>query len=410
MGSNNNSKKDNEEKTWKELLDNYYELFKVIHFPANIDFEDHQIDWSDLKILLPDQELSRSKKIFAKIYEMPICQILILEKNHDRRQKINRLKHKIQYRLDESNDNHDNHEPRKTVLEIINQQSKQFINKIPIDRDEKDKLKNYFEHFEIIDKILYPYEYLSDINTKNTIDLVRISPTDAQLGFGKSQNVYTKLRGYKLNAFGGFFKKAWRSNDILWGRLDGLDRLVDALVTPKSLKNFLQFCKKYQGNSKLEDYLESLVQDSLPQATDEELEVIINYLQCISPHSTCESPHSQEEFEKFLDCLVKAGQRQILSEDLDGVIEDIEKSKSKSSPESLESEQSKQSSNKILINPQYLEEKFQADQAKKSELNFNRVQFWKIKNIRIAIKIVIRIGSIILSSIRGRYKIDTNSH
>ncbi len=145
------------------------------------------------------------------------------------------------------------------------------------------------------------------------------------------------------------------------------------MVTPKSLKNFLQFCKKYQGNSKLKDYLESLVQDSLPQATDEEREVIINYLQCISPNSTCESPDSQEKFEKFLDYLVKAGQRQILSEDLDGVVQDMEGSTSKSTPESLESKQSKQSDKKS-IDPEEeekfkLEEKFKKYQDDKSKLS-----------------------------------------
>lgn len=226
-------------------------------------------------------------------------------------------------------------------MDIINQHSKQWIDDILIATGERDKLKDYFNNFEIIDQITYPYEYLSDVVTKNTIEIIRISPNDANKGFGKEQNIETKLRGYKLGAFGGFFKKAWRSNDMLWGRLDGLGRIVDGLITPKSIKNFTQFSRKYRGDSKSEEeYVKNLVLDSLPQATDEERKVIIDYLQQIK------NPQIQDEFEKFLDCLVKAGQRQILSEDLDSVLADFNDSQGKSTEKSSESEQPQQPSEK----------------------------------------------------------------
>lgn len=39
-----------------------------------------------------------------------------------------------------------------------------------------------------------------------------------------------KLAGMKLNHFGGFLKRSWRANDWLWGRLDGVEHLLRALL------------------------------------------------------------------------------------------------------------------------------------------------------------------------------------
>ena len=35
--------------------------------------------------------------------------------------------------------------------------------------------------------------------------------------------------------FGAFFKRSWRSNDILWGRLDVLCQMVETLLEEKRL-------------------------------------------------------------------------------------------------------------------------------------------------------------------------------
>jgi hypothetical protein len=35
------------------------------------------------------------------------------------------------------------------------------------------------------------------------------------------------LKGIEFNNFGAFFSRAYRENDYLWGRLHGIDRLVD---------------------------------------------------------------------------------------------------------------------------------------------------------------------------------------
>ena len=39
------------------------------------------------------------------------------------------------------------------------------------------------------------------------------------------------LKGWELNAFAGFFSRAYRENDYLWGRLHGADRLIDIVAS-----------------------------------------------------------------------------------------------------------------------------------------------------------------------------------
>jgi predicted acylesterase/phospholipase RssA len=39
-----------------------------------------------------------------------------------------------------------------------------------------------------------------------------------------------KLAGLKLNHFAGFLKRSWRANDWLWGRLDGVEHVLRAIV------------------------------------------------------------------------------------------------------------------------------------------------------------------------------------
>lgn len=57
----------------------------------------------------------------------------------------------------------------------------------------------------------------------------RISPDDAiALMEGGTRAC---LKGWQLNAFAGFFSRAYRENDYLWGRLHAAERLVDIVAT-----------------------------------------------------------------------------------------------------------------------------------------------------------------------------------
>lgn len=45
-----------------------------------------------------------------------------------------------------------------------------------------------------------------------------------------------KLTGFQLAHFGAFYKRSWRANDWMWGRLDGAVRLVQILLDPARLR------------------------------------------------------------------------------------------------------------------------------------------------------------------------------
>ena len=44
-----------------------------------------------------------------------------------------------------------------------------------------------------------------------------------------------RLAGLQVAHFGGFYKRSWRANDWLWGRLEGAARIVDVIVDPARL-------------------------------------------------------------------------------------------------------------------------------------------------------------------------------
>lgn len=101
--------------------------------------------------------------------------------------------------------------------------------------DPGDPVRRVWDRFADIDVYVLPFEYLADLREKDQIALVRISPLDARLGYS-SREAADKLAGDTLYHFGGFFKRSWRSNDILWGRLDTVNLLLESLFDPKQLE------------------------------------------------------------------------------------------------------------------------------------------------------------------------------
>jgi predicted acylesterase/phospholipase RssA len=63
--------------------------------------------------------------------------------------------------------------------------------------------------------------------SRDVIRAVRLSPYDAKLGYSRDVPPAGKISGDSLFHFGGFLKRAWRSNDILWGRIDGSAQVIE---------------------------------------------------------------------------------------------------------------------------------------------------------------------------------------
>lgn len=71
------------------------------------------------------------------------------------------------------------------------------------------------------------------------VDLVQLSANVAN-AFDARDRADKKLAGLQLHHFGAFYKKSWRANDWLWGRLDGATRLVQIVLSPARLYERVQ--------------------------------------------------------------------------------------------------------------------------------------------------------------------------
>jgi len=118
----------------------------------------------------------------------------------------------------------------------------------PLDPDPQlDKVKwiarycvgHYYEHYEDYDLLTYPILYDTDVGEADTIDVIRVSPEDATQLINERKTGCHKLAGTALGHFGAFLQQSWRQNDILWGRLDGAERIISALLPFHPLKEQL---------------------------------------------------------------------------------------------------------------------------------------------------------------------------
>jgi patatin-related protein len=184
------------------------------------------------------------------------------------------------------------------------------------------KLLQQWHTFGCLDRELYPFEYLTDLNVKEMIQPIGISPDVAQLGIGKGKNTQEKLAGAKLYNIGGCFKKSWKSNDLTWGRLDGLNRILEGTVTPESVTAFAGFVDREieLANCSREHYLDWLITESIPHVSERERQTIGRQLARLAqPNLRID----RAELRQILADLVLAGQQEILNGDAGSNVEEI---------------------------------------------------------------------------------------
>ena len=82
--------------------------------------------------------------------------------------------------------------------------------------------------FSFYDVLTLPMAQLDGFEELEEILIDRISPADAVAI--RTGGASATLRGTAMRRFAGFFNRAYRENDYLWGRLNAADRLVDILL------------------------------------------------------------------------------------------------------------------------------------------------------------------------------------
>jgi patatin-related protein len=93
-------------------------------------------------------------------------------------------------------------------------------------------LRRQYDAYDFYDAVSFPILYGTETATLKQTAVHRVSPRDATslINEANDSKGRTKLAGDSLNAFGAFFQKSWRRNDLMWGRLDGVERIINMLL------------------------------------------------------------------------------------------------------------------------------------------------------------------------------------
>ena len=88
-----------------------------------------------------------------------------------------------------------------------------------------------YNQFEDFDGVAFPLQYGSGAGEADPVDVIRISPNDAQtLVYQPTEKGAGKVTGSWFMHFGAFLDRIWRENDMMWGRLDAAEILIEALA------------------------------------------------------------------------------------------------------------------------------------------------------------------------------------
>lgn len=92
-------------------------------------------------------------------------------------------------------------------------------------------LSHYYHQYDLYDLISFPILHATQVGEEiDAIDVLRVSPRDAPTLIDELHDNRRKLAGTTLMNFGAFLDRGWRENDVLWGRLDGAERLISTLL------------------------------------------------------------------------------------------------------------------------------------------------------------------------------------
>ena len=89
-----------------------------------------------------------------------------------------------------------------------------------------ERLGRAYVVYPMIDAAIFPMMDSAGVRDLSTTRVIRISPHDAK----ELSRDPRRLKSRELEAFAGFLRRDSREHDLLWGRLDGAERLIDLII------------------------------------------------------------------------------------------------------------------------------------------------------------------------------------
>lgn len=102
---------------------------------------------------------------------------------------------------------------------------------------DEEWLPRFFRRVLSIEVVRRAFSAEADVESAEELRFVQLTPaapspifTSGPLSLGSPATAAEKLTGVGLGHFAGFFRRSWRANDFMWGRLDAAARIVDLLL------------------------------------------------------------------------------------------------------------------------------------------------------------------------------------
>uniref|UniRef100_A0A832A5L2 Patatin-like protein n=1 Tax=Desulfacinum infernum TaxID=35837 RepID=A0A832A5L2_9BACT len=204
----------------------------------------------------------------------------------------------------------------RTVLNAVHEALSRIVRSIPGDGDP-------IADFITLEQAFYPLEFAARIHELDEIEYVRISPKDAQIGLS-ALDPALKVTGDDMAHFAAFFRRDWRANDILWGRLDGICQIVRSLLDTTARERL------FRQRWNLPDVItmETLDTrfDGCPLSQKKALLRAWKELRDTRPPTPCKDVEKTawlEKFTAFRDRFITAAQYSAVCQDLGTLYEDL---------------------------------------------------------------------------------------
>ncbi|MCV7146080.1 patatin-like protein [Mycobacterium riyadhense] len=158
----------------------------------------------------------------------------------------------------------------------------------------------------------------AEADIDQSVELVQVSADTRSLLAPDWQTAQQKLTGMQFHHFGAFYKRSWRANDWMWGRLDGAGWLVHLLLDPRRLRWIAQtraVANGAESNAQwLLDQLKAIGTLELP-SSDEARQMLLGELAFLDDPATPLPP----SVPRTSMWLAQAWQQRVLDEELDGL-------------------------------------------------------------------------------------------